>query len=507
MPLIASPQARDLTQIDNNGPRFEENEVAGLTTQADWQTGLGEVTAVASYRSAEAARSYDVDNSPADLANDPRDGERFNSFTYEMRLQGERGRLDYLFGVFFGREVITSRDSFLLGSDAESYIHALSGGVIPVFTGLPVGENFPTGTGVFDVFRQRTTSAAFFTHHIFALSERMSLTLGGRYTHQEKSLAAEISSNNPACNGAITNFGPELIGVPAALQGLICIPNLDPRYDGIFVDERSEENGSGTAALSHRLTDTLNAYVQYSRGYKGGGYQLDRSGMDPLAPALSQVAFDAESVDSFEFGLRSFSEDGIWRVGAALFHTTFNDYQFSFFTGINRRTQNVPELVTKGFEVEAGLRPVPSLEFTLATSYQEVVFGDSGFPTGLTQLEGSTPPVAPRWVVVGTVSYSRKIGNLGLNAFGNADIRWQSRSDVGASATPSPDFIQESYAVVGARAGLSGRANNWRLEFWGRNIFNQRAWSILNNTTLQPGSISGFVSDPQTLGITGTLIW
>ncbi len=163
--------------------------------------------------------------------------------------------------------------------------------------------------------------------------------------------------------------------------------------------------------------------------------------------------------------------------------------------------------MTKGFEVEAGLRPVPSLEFTLATSYQEVVFGDSGFPTGLTQLEGSTPPVAPRWVVVGAVSYSREIGNLGLNAFGNADIRWQSRSDVGASATPSPDFIQESYAVVGARAGLSGRANNWRLEFWGRNIFNQRAWSILNNTTLQPGSISGFVSDPQTLGITGTLIW
>ena len=507
LPLVASPQARDLTQIDNDGPRFEENEVAGLTTQADWQSGLGAVTVLASYRSAEAARSYDVDNSPADLANDPRDGERFNSFTYEMRLQGERGRLDYLFGVYFGREIITSRDSFVLGSEFEPYAHALTGGFIPVFTGLPVGKNFPAGSGVFDVFRQRTTSAALFTHHIFALSQHMSLTLGGRYTHQKKSLAAEISSVNPACDGVIANFGPELTGVPAALQGLICIPNLDPRYDGLFADERSEENGSGTAALSHRLTDTLNAYAQYSRGYKGGGYQLDRSGMDPLAPALSQIAFDAETADSFEIGLRNFSEDGTWRVGAALFHTTFNDYQFSFFTGINRRTQNVPELVTKGFELEAGLRPLPSLEFTLATSYQEVVFGDSGFPAGLTHLEGGTPPVAPRWVVVSTVSYSREIGYLGLNIFGDADIRWQSRSDVGASAMPSADFFQESYAVVGARTGLSGRGNNWRLEFWGRNIFNQRAWSILNNTTLQPGSISGFVTDPRTLGITGTLIW
>jgi iron complex outermembrane receptor protein len=248
----------------------------------------------------------------------------------------------------------------------------------------------------------------------------------------------------------------------------------------------------------------MNFYGQYSRGYKGGGYQLDRSGMDPLAPALSQVAFDAETADSFELGLHHFAEDGTLRIGAALFHTTFNNYQFSFFSGINRQTQNVPELVTKGFEVEAGVRPMPSLEFTVATTYQEVVFGNSGFPSGLTQLEGSTPPVAPRWVVVGTASYSRDIGNLGLQVFGNADIRWQSRTDVGASAMPSSDFMQESYAVVGAKVGLSDGNNHWRLEFWGRNIFDQRAWSILNNTTLQPESISGYVTEPQTLGVTAT---
>ena len=507
LPFSGSAQASDVTQIDNDGPRHEESKIAGLTAQANWQTNLGEVTAVTSYRNAEAARSYDVDNSPADLANDPRDGERFNSFTYEMRLQGERGRLDYLIGAFFGREIITSRDNFLLGSDVELYANALSGGFIPLFTGLPLGENFPAGAGVFDVFRQRTTSAALFSHHIVALSDRLSLTLGGRYTHQKKSIAADISSNNPACDAAISNFGPELTGVPLSLQGLICIPNLDPRYDGKFRASSSEDNGSGTVALSHQFGEMFSAYAQYSRGYKGGGYQLDRSVMDPLAPALSEIAFDAETADSFELGARAYSQDGIWHISASLFHTSFNDYQFSFFTGINRRTQNVPELVTKGFEVEAALRPVPFLEFTLATSYQEVIFGKSGFPAGLTQLQGSTSPIAPRWVVVGTVSYGQEIGNLGLNLFGNANLRWQSRTNVGASATPTPDFIQESYAVAGARIGVSGRDNHWRLEFWGRNIFNHRAWSILNNTTLQPGSISGYVSDPRTLGLTGTLSW
>jgi len=86
-------------------------------------------------------------------------------------------------------------------------------------------------------------------------------------------------------------------------------------------------------------------------------------------------------------------------------------------------------------------------------------------------------------------------------------MRWQSKSNVGASASPSPNFLQAAYAVVDARLGTEARDRNWKLEFWARNLFNQRSWSILNNTTLQPGSISGFVTDPRSMGVTGTLTW
>jgi outer membrane receptor protein involved in Fe transport len=296
-------------------------------------------------------------------------------------------------------------------------------------------------------------------------------------------------------------------------RGLICIPNLDPRYDGFYETERDGGDWSGTAALSNRFSDSWDAYFSYSRGYKAGGFQFDRSGMDPLAPSLTQLMFEEETADSFEGGIKSAAPDGTWRLNSTVFHTTFNNYQFSWFTGVNRYTKNVPQLTSKGVELEAGYRP-GALEISLSGIYQDVQFGDSGFPPTAVQVQGTTPPVAPRWILAGAVGYQRPFEGLGITGFGNVDVRWQSRAYVGASADPArQDFYQDAYAVVGARIGAQTLNGNYKIEVWARNLFNQRAWSILNNTTLQPGfggmpgSISGFVIDPRSFGVTLTGAW
>ena len=513
LPLIASYDARDLAQIDDLSPRFETSDSAGGTAEANWQTSLGRFTALASYRSTTLRRAFDVDNSPADIAYDPRDGERFNTATAEFRLQGLAGRLDYLFGVHLSRELITSRDSYTEGTDFEPYVMVLSSGMIPTYTNLPVGQNYPAGSAISDVFRQRATSYAVFTHHVFALTETVSLTGGLRYTHENKTLDATIASDTPGCAAAVALHGPTLAGIPPTLKGLICIPNLDPRYDGIYETDRDGGDWSGTAAISNRFSGSWDAYFSYSRGYKAGGFQFDRSGMDPLAPSLSQLNFKEETADSFEGGVKGAAPDGTWRLNSAIFHTRFNDYQFSWFTGVNRYTRNVPELTSKGVEIEAGYRP-GALELSLSGIYQEVQFGDSGFPASAVQVQGTTPPVAPRWVLTGAAGYQRSVESLGIIAFGNVDVRWQSRTYVGASANPArQDFYQDAYAVVGARLGAQTLDGHYKVEVWARNLFNQHAWSVLNNTTLQPGfggmpgSISGFVADPRTFGVTLTGAW
>ena len=74
--LTAHFDAADLTQIDDASPRFDRSVSAGTSATADWRSGLGHVVAIASYRMSDFRRSYDVDNSPADLVRDPRDGEQ-----------------------------------------------------------------------------------------------------------------------------------------------------------------------------------------------------------------------------------------------------------------------------------------------------------------------------------------------------------------------------------------------------------------------------------------------
>jgi outer membrane receptor protein involved in Fe transport len=229
--------------------------------------------------------------------------------------------------------------------------------------------------------------------------------------------------------------------------------------------------------------------------------------MNPTSPALSQLAFHQETADSVQAGLRAVSADGVWRASTGLFHTSFNDYQFSYFTGLNRRTQNVPKLVTKGIEAEAAFRPALGFELSASGIYQEAIFGDSGFPAALIAVQGTTAPIAPRWVLVGSASYELPLAELGVTGFGDINVRWQSKSNVGGSGAPSVNFQQDAYAVFGMRIGVEAPNRNWRVEFWARNLFNQRAWSVLNNTTLQPGSISGYVTDPRSVGVTATLAW
>ena len=79
------------------------------------------------------------------------------------------------------------------------------------------------------------------------------------------------------------------------------------------VDTKTESKVSGTVVLSWKPTDELLTYASYSRGYKAGGFNLDRAGHAALgrgsAPGRSSprrrstiCEFDPEINDAFELG-------------------------------------------------------------------------------------------------------------------------------------------------------------------------------------------------------------
>src|SRR5678815_969321 len=61
VPLVASFHARDLAQIDAATPRFEISDSAGVSSELNWESAAGTLTAIASHRSSTIKRDYDLD--------------------------------------------------------------------------------------------------------------------------------------------------------------------------------------------------------------------------------------------------------------------------------------------------------------------------------------------------------------------------------------------------------------------------------------------------------------
>ncbi len=510
-PVAEDPPESRAAQIDDITPRYDRYEEFGASNEINWRAGPGTLTAITAYRDTTADRSFDVDGSPADLLRDVTDGEHYETFTQEVRYQGVAGRFDYLVGAFYSNERIESRDGVKASPNFEPYlVGLLRANWLTPFTGLPLGDNFPEDSGQTDIFHQSSESFAAFTHNSFGLTDRLTLTAGLRFTTENKELTANLSTDGPACAAAIASFGPLLAGVPAGLRGVICGSTWDVRYDGIYSGERSESEWSGTASLGYEFAEDLNGYISYSRGYKGGGYQYDRSGMLFDAPDVSQLAFDPEFADSYEAGLKGVFYDGLLRANAAIFHTEIAGYQFNYLKVLPlqtaRVTANLPELISTGAELDMALRPNDRLTLTGAVTYNETRYGESDFPVELAHLQGTVAPYAPRWSVTGSADYTHPIG-ADLEAFIYVDANYRSRTNLSFSATTTAPYFQDGYALANMRIGIGRQNGGWVVEAFARNLFDTSAWSGLYTATAQSGSIEGFFIEPRFYGVTLRTRW
>ena len=135
-------------------------------------------------------------------------------------------------------------------------------------------------------------------------------------------------------------------------------------------DKRSEGKLTGTGVLSYKPVENLLLYASYSRGYKAGGFNLDRSALKSptvrRSPAyggaqalVGNLQFDPETVDAFELGGK-FSRRGIL-LNVAVFRQQFKNFQLNTFDGIgvhrpeHQRLQLEPERARPRPELQSGI--------------------------------------------------------------------------------------------------------------------------------------------------------
>ncbi|MBY8335423.1 TonB-dependent receptor [Alteriqipengyuania sp. NZ-12B] len=565
-----------------------QTEDYGAALELNWDFGGARLTSITGYRDYSNTQGSDTDYTQVDIlyrAPGPNAGAReFRTFSQELRLQGEAfdGTLDWLVGGYFANEKLETRDNLRFGTQYGTFANCrIALAINPALANPSAANCFGAnigaltaangGAGAFgaatpliiaginnlatvsdrgstgDLYNQESTNWALFTHNIINITDRLNLTLGLRYTNENKDFSATFGNDNTACPANRALLGP-LLGVPAlaglagGLISLSCQGNSTSELNGVSIaDSRDEDEFTGTAIISFKPTDRLMTYASYSRGYKAGGFNLDRSALaNPLAlnvAALNtaNLQFGQETVDAFEVGGKYDGRD--WTLTAAAFYQRFSNFQLNTFNGSVFLVQNVnscgadlggadrdasattgacaaddvqPGVIAKGVELELSLRPARFLNATLGmtyadTSYEDDLIGnDTGAPLdpALRLLPGDNLSNAPEITATASLSYTPPLGNSGLSGLFYLNTRMTSDYNTGSDLVYGKE--QDGYILVNGRIGIRGPDEKWAIELWAQNLFDQDYTQVAFNTPFvaPQQTYSAYLAEPRTYGIT-----
>ncbi len=116
----------------------------------------------------------------------------------------------------------------------------------------------------------------------------------------------------------------------------------------------SSDKTTGRIAAEYDLDDDTMVYVAFTAGFKPGGTNLTYGYADDNAPPMVFETFEPESVEAFEFGLKTDLLDGRAIANIAAFSYTYEDLQFQATDPDPYRggVANIPESEMSGVEVE-----------------------------------------------------------------------------------------------------------------------------------------------------------
>lgn len=570
---VANPFARVAW---SNRSTEQDIKDKGVSLQVDWTSpwfGGATFTSITAQREWQSINGLDFDFSTADiLFRNPTEDDafiKFDTFSQELRLTGTAGSVDWMVGTFFTDEDLQRNEAYRVGAAYEPYLSTALVSLVnpalgarpdaPLFLSEATGRPFNTafiGQGANDRYQQNARSLALFTNNTWRATDALALTLGLRYTREDKELESRYSNPNggvgcstfftptggvsPAAIGriaaALTRRGVPFAALPAAQQqsiisnvvGFSCLPWTNPLHNGRATDqEREEKEWSGTVKAAYRWNEALMTYASFARGYKAGGFNLDRvqsidglsSGGQGVRP-VNDTSFPGEFVDSFELGAKTTWMDGNLLFNATFFHQTYEDFQLNSFLGTSFVVRSIPEVVSKGLDTEVLWQPRRGLLFQGGVLYADTKYGDerpggdftppggTATPGALYKLPGNTVSFAPEWSVTGSVTYEWQLSDA-MRARFNLGGKWMSEYNTGSDL--DPEKLQESHAVLNARVGLEGRDRRWAIELWAQNLTDEEFVQVgfdapLQNVSPLPGnafnSFNAFLGAPRTYGAT-----
>lgn len=447
----------------------------GLSLQADLDVGgAGTLTSISAYRK---YRNYGIrDGDFIDTVYNIAGGNQLHdygpqpskTFTQEIRLSSPGNQtFEYVIGGFYynaRQERTFQRDDIVCSATTSPEV---SPGLAPCFAGTST-LRFPSAVGTFG---SKIENAAVYGNLTVHIAEAFRLIAGARYTHDS---VDAYNNRIAATNGG----GPGLANVGAAFD--LHVSNNDFSFKG----------GAQVDVL-----DNLMAYATYSQGYKGPAFNVffnqNAGQLDPIA---------AETADAYELGTKFKTHDGSLTVNTALFYAKYDNFQANSFVNLNgavvTQLTNAGNISTRGFEVDALLRPSRNFTITGGLAYADAHIDRFNIPPnsppGTSTRKGEQLPLAPKWK--GNLGATWKIETGG---FANIEVGSQVSltSDQVSSLEANPvtrrAITIDGYAIWDANIALVDPNGVWKVNFIGRNLTDTSYATLIG--TGGPGGASRYL--------------
>lgn len=470
----------DLVAIDLADNGYDQGDIRELRLNVEWSLPDDYTfTSITGYKDFNFDYLEDYDGGPTRV-NDYRQLNKVNYVSQEFRIVSPSDRkVTWFAGASAYKEKIDGFFEFIYNED--DLCRAVGITDAPDFEGPVAGCDDPNWETYWeddidpaDLLTNKAEQSfvdveskgwAVYGDFTLQLRDNLDLTVGARYTYDEKKIASEVLDSGGALGN---NF------------------NYEFYTDGVVRDKRDWSEFTPRLALSYDMSEDVTLYATASRGYKSGGFAtfgFDLHGLDvtdegAAPPGTTPVAFNPEQVDSFELGAKTRLLDNRLQLNASLFYYTYTDLQMVYFDTGSSLVANVGEAEGKGVEVDLRFVPTPHWNVYLGLSLLDTEITDATDIIALGacgDCDGNNLPFAPEFSVSSIVTYERPTASG--EVFFTTEYVYRSKMYGGPDNIP--DATVGSWDEMAFRVGYRSDSDWWGT-FWVENAFDEvyfeRGW-------------------------------
>ncbi len=447
---FVTPENENIDSNSVDADVAEEFESTSHTLTVNYDLDTSSIKYTFNDRDLDYFQSLDNDGTPFSLFHSQL-AEDYQQESHELQYTGSLDRVDYVMGLYYFEEQ----------ADAHNPLRPLNS-----FFGPLLQDNR------YGLESEQIAAYAQADWRPPVLDDRLTVTLGVRWTDEEKTVYIDHPADNPP-----------------------------------FAGENTDDftNVSPTVIFNYEFTDEFSAYAKYAQGWKSGGFNAEAGSIESF-----NRGFDAEEIDSYEIGFKSRWLDNTLQLNAAAFFNDEQDIQLSVFLPDSSGSaasviENAGQSEKTGFELEAVYAPTADLMITanygyLDSSFEEFLEFDPVLGETVDVADDRYTQYTPMHTVNLGVEYTFLRAHFG-ELTGRVDYSYN--DDYTPYVKPEQKAVSDikGYGLVNARLTLADIPvgnSSMQVALWGKNLADNEY--RLNTVPFGPFATSYF-GNPRTYGL------